>query len=282
MGFDPTNPYSTPKPTYEQRPAAVGGGTLQNQFVSFDQLFSNTWSVYTAQLGMCIVLVLMSFAIGFALNMAMGVIGAVIDLADEPVVSIAFQIVNQVVGLLVQTWIQLGTIAVVLRMIRRGDARIGEFFNIGSYYPRGLGLTFLIYLINVGIGVICLAPAGLLAFGTREPELALVAGLIALPIFLVIATVIMLRYFLGMYLIYDRNMGIMEAFLASPEYMRGNYLTLFLALLVSGFLGGLVALITCGVGLLFVMPYMFVLGAVFYVMATGQSIHDPKAVKFRY
>ena len=85
----------------------------------------------------------------------------------------------------------------------------------------------------------------------------------------------MLMVFLAYLFIVDRDLGLVDAVKTSAEYMRGNKLTAFLIWLVASIVGGLLVMITCGIGALFVIPYMGVLAAVIYLSATGQPMYEP-------
>ena len=82
--------------------------------------------------------------------------------------------------------------------------------------------------------------------------------------------VLMLRLFLTIFFIVDRNASIFEACEQSTLYMRGNKLQAFLVTFVGGLLVGLVALVTCGLGIVFAYPFMEVVQAMIYSKATGQ------------
>jgi hypothetical protein len=51
-------------------------------------------------------------------------------------------------------------------------------------------------------------------------------------------------------------------------------LTLFLVLLVCSIVGGVFCLMTCLIGILFAVPFAYLLMGVFYLQATGQRSAD--------
>ena len=118
-------------------------------------------------------------------------------------------------------------------------------------------------LIVVGIGL-----AGGLA-GPEGPTQASQAGMIAAGVIgyvtmLIFAVIIGLRYSQTFYLVADRaNIGPLEAVRASVAMMKGHKGRLFcLALRFIGW--SLLAVLTCGIGYLWVIPYMAVAMSVFY------------------
>jgi uncharacterized membrane protein len=76
------------------------------------------------------------------------------------------------------------------------------------------------------------------------------------------------------YLILDRNVGIIDSLKMSKDLMEGNKLALFLIGLVSGVLGALLMLMTCGLGMLVVAPYLTMMQAVIYLTITNQPMAD--------
>jgi len=76
------------------------------------------------------------------------------------------------------------------------------------------------------------------------------------------------------YLILDRNSAVIDSLSQSKELMDGNKLTLFLIWLVSGVVGGLLVVFTCGLGLLAVAPFLVLMAPVIYLAITGQPTAD--------
>ena len=58
--------------------------------------------------------------------------------------------------------------------------------------------------------------------------------------------------------------------------MQGNKLTVFLTMIVTGVLSMFVVVCTCYIGIIFVYPFYGVMGAVIYLLATGQPLLNPK------
>ena len=102
-------------------------------------------------------------------------------------------------------------------------------------------------------------------------SLILIAGVI---MFIVPAFIFTFMFSQFYYVILDRNVGAIDSLKLSKEMTTGNKLTLFVLGLLAGLLGLVVTLLTCGVGLLFVAPFMTLLGAVTYLAMTGQPTAD--------
>lgn len=81
----------------------------------------------------------------------------------------------------------------------------------------------------------------------------------------------------SLYLIVDRNVGVMESLRLSREITRGNKATMFLiGLAMLGL--AILALIPCGLGFFVLMPYSMVLYSLMYLSMAGQ----PTAEQLRY
>jgi phage FluMu protein Com len=284
--FESANPYASP-PLHD---SAFGGaafepGRLEATRIQFEELFRRTWQIFSPNFGPCALvgLVMIGFLIGFqVLSMAMGFAA---QASGEPVFLVAFQFLNQVFSLLLQTWLNMGIAYVGIQLVRTGRVQVSDFFAIGPYYLRGLGMTFLVALIVFGAVVVCLLPALGILFAQGGPNgiqanpvpiiiAAVLGGLTAI----VIATWIMLRAYLGYPFILDRNAGALEALRLSDTYMSGNKLVMFAVLLIVGLVSGMFTCVTCYIGIIFVYPYGGVLTAVAYLTATGQFRAEPKGL----
>lgn len=284
--FETANPYAPP-PLHEPSPlgAAQGAGPLQATPIGFEELFRRTWQFFSPNFGPCALvgLVMLGLLIGFqAVSMAMGFAA---QASGEPVLVIVFQGMNQLLSFLLQTWLNMGIAYVGIRLVRTGQVQVSDFFAIGPYYLRGLGMTLLIALLAFGAVVICLLPAlaVLLAQGgpdgvRAEPIPIIVAISLGVLAAVVAVTWIMLQAYLGYPFIVERNMGVFEALRHSDLYMRGNKLVMFAVLLLVAMASGLFTCATCYVGIIFVYPYGGVLTAVAYLTATGQFRIEPKGM----
>jgi uncharacterized membrane protein len=76
--------------------------------------------------------------------------------------------------------------------------------------------------------------------------------------------------------IIDRDEGLFQAIGSSMRAMRGNKGTAFLIYVVLAVAGGLIMIVTCGLGLLGLIPYVAVLNAVMYLHATGEHVGQSK------
>lgn len=282
--FEAANPYASP-PLDEAifGGTASGRGPLQATRIQFEELFRRTWQIFSPNFGPCALvgLVMIGLLLGFqVVSMALGFAA---QASGEPVMVVTFQFLNQVFSFLLQTWFNMGIAYVGIQLVRTGRVQVSDFFAIGPYYWRGLGMMFLIGLIAFGVVAICLLPALGVLLGQGGPD-----GIQGNPVPMIIAAVfgvltavvavtwVMLRAYLGYPFILDRNMGVFEALRHSDMYMSGNKLVMFAVLLIVGLASGLFTCATCYVGIIFVYPYGGVLTAVAYLTATGQFRTSPK------
>jgi phage FluMu protein Com len=264
---------------------AFGQWEMQPTRIQFDELLRRTWQIFSANFGPCALVGLVMLAILIGVQVVSMGMGFAAQASGEQVIVIAFQVFNQGISFLLQTWLSLGIAYFGLKLARTGRAEISDFFGIGRFYLRGLGTTLLIALLVVGAFVMCALPAlgVLLAQGgpaavENNPVPMIVAGVLGVLAAMIAAFWITLRVYLGFPFILDRNMGVFEALSQSATYMRGNKLVMFAVLLIVGMASGLFTCVTCYIGIIFVYPFGGILTAVAYLMATGQQRTGPKGM----
>ncbi len=253
---------------------AVGAsGDIRPSEIDFGEAFNRTWAAFTDQLGMCILVAflcgLMGMVAGYAAQFAGMFVGlAAGDEAMGVVVSTVLRIPAQLFGM----WLGIGQAIFFLKVSRGQEAPLSDIFAGGPYFLRVLGATVMLASVFLAF----LLPGGVVAFVgwlTNADELlavgAVVTGIGALVGF-VVYVIVILMLFQFYYLIVDRNMGIMEAFATSREIMAGNKATVFGLFVVTGILGMLFMICTCFIGILAYIPYMGILYAILYLLATGQ------------
>jgi hypothetical protein len=250
------NPYQSPSPFAAPRPNVPPGAIVPGR-LDFSEVLGRTWNILKTDWGNCLVVVVIALALNFAVNMASGFL----------------PIVGAIIGIVFQTWIQIGQALFFLKKARGQDAQIGDLFQGGPYLLKTLGAGILVGLICLGIVVVCVVPLLLVGLAVDEnaaPLFAVGGGLIAIvPIYCV---ALMTSQF--SYLILDRNAGVIESLTMSRDLMVGNKLMLFAIWLVTGVAGGLIVLLTCFLGILLVAPYCAMMTAVIYLLVTGQPMID--------
>jgi phage FluMu protein Com len=269
------NPYASPVPVaYESSTQLPGAAQLAHRSIAVDDVLNRSFAVFKEQMGQCALMGLISVAIGMGIGMATGVFRLAAQASGEIAVIVAAVILEQLVSILVQTFIHLGQLIFSIRLARTGVAQLNDLFSAGPYYLRGLLAAILLPAMVLGVLTLCLTP-GLVAILTEDPVIfgsLLAAGaVVGSPLAFYLA----MRFYLVNLFIVDRNLGVIEAFRASSTFMKGNKLMTFVAMIVAGVLGSLFTCVTCFVGVILVVPFMGVFAATLYLTATGQPTYDP-------
>lgn len=278
----PENPYASPRETATDSVFATGEvakGGLNHRQIDLGAVFTTTWEVFSNNMGPCVLVGLVMFGIAMGLQ-TVGQIGGMASQASGEISAVVlFQIFSGVLNFVVQTWMNIGVLYFGIKLARTGQATVGDFFAIGPYFLRGLGIGLLIGLICGCLILLCLLPALGIFVATGGPNAfennpvpTVVAGLIGGVFAVALAIWISMRVYLGLAFLVDRNTGVMDSLSHSDTYMRGNKLTTFLLMLVVSIVGGLFVVITCCIGIIFFNPYLGLLSAVVYLSATGQPI----------
>jgi hypothetical protein len=240
--IDTNNPYQTSGGEDLLYPDAVAlGGTLARRPVEIDELLSTTWSIYKNHLGECLLGCFVFFVVFYAI---FGVVFALLFplfMQQGKPNDLTF---NSVVNLIVMPiWLYLftGLQLFMLRVARGQPASVADLFRGGRWLIR-MFLAFLIFYLCFMIG-----------------SLVIIGGLIfaffAWPFF---------------FLILDRDLGPLESITTAIEITRGSRLTAFLTWLLLLVFVPIAILCTCGIGVIFIVPFVQLLPAVFYLMMTGQ------------
>lgn len=173
--------------------------------------------------------------------------------------------------------LSVGSNHLYLNVARGNNYRISDIFYCFTHQPdKVILLAFRLFLINLG----CMLPflAAATAVIVRTPALALFPGVFfsfpvlgAAALSLLLALIVNLRYVLVFYLYLDQPwMTSGELMRQSSQLMKGKKLR-FLLLQLS-FLGmALLVILSLGLGLLWLHPYVTMTNTLFYLDAIGQE-----------
>lgn len=274
------NPYAAPTLGSDWRDPTAGaaqGGELVHRRADMQDLLQTTWNMLTQQFGMAIVMGLVFMGINVGLRVLTYVFVQIGAATGKPAIMIAMLFVVIIIIFFGQVWLQFGLALTALRWGRTGQIQVGDYFAVGPYYLRGLGLTFLTILMIFGILlVLCLIPA-LIAVPFGEPAAIVIAAVIGALVAMPFVIYVALSVYLATYFVLDRNVGVVDALKMSNQFMAGNRMTMFVTGMVVGVVGGLAILVTCCFGSLAVVPFGGLLAAVAYLRITGQAIYQPLA-----
>lgn len=273
------NPYASPSiggESAQQRTGSVG--ELAPTRIDFNEVLGATWRIFRAQMGTCVIAGLVVMLLFVGLFVAIGIAGAVFAIGRGPQVvpgpagpqgpAFAFQadplaeLIGNILGWVGGAWIQMGVTVCFLKIARGQTASAGDLFTGSPFYSRGL----VVMGIYTGVAV----AATLVGFTTNDAVTNSAADIVGG----IVSFILSLFFALALPFIVDRNLSAGDALTKSMEFMTGNKLAWFLVYLVCGAVGTLFCLVTCGIGVLFFVPYMQVLPVVFYLQATGQPTAD--------
>ena len=173
--------------------------------------------------------------------------------------------------------LQCGIIKIYLSFARKQETSIGMVFGEFSRRPERYVIG---YFLVLGCGALCMLPGitcwtmGFLS----GMVLASIIGVLLYFVGLVLLMVLVFRLALGFHLMIDHtDMGVLEAFQESSKLMEGHNGRLFYIYL--SFLGwSLLGLLSCGLGTLWVMPYMTQTYVNFYRDVIGELDQEPQVV----
>jgi phage FluMu protein Com len=244
---DPTNPYASPAYAGSEMAYAGPAGPLVPTTIDFGDILHRTWEIFKRSWGPVLVAAIILYAVNFVGQLAAGFIGELVAQNNEDIAAV----IGGVAGLattVVSIWLQIGLRIYLLKTARAEAAEFSDLFSGGPYFWRVLGASILFGLM-VGVGMLLLIVPGV---------------------------ILALMFWPYAYVIVDRNVGVMESFQAAQDITKGNRLTVLAIYLVCGIASVPIVLLTCGLGLLAVVPFWMLLIPVMYLAATGQPTADQR------
>ncbi len=251
------NPFVSPTAASEHlQDFASARGPIVPTRIHFD-LLGKTWNVFSANLGafllmglMLIGLTIAAYVVFFvAIIVLTGVLqglgqGAAPNIAIMIPLMVLFYLVLLVGG----CWIYLGTIKFCIRIVRGESHNFGDLFSGGRYLLRGVGIGFFQIIATYGLLFVCMAPG----FALGNEVLTIGGQLLGS----VLNFFVILLFGPAMCLIVDQNLGVFRSIGTSFNIMRGNILVTLALWFVTCILGGIVVVITCGLGYIAMIPFL--------------------------
>ena len=165
--------------------------------------------------------------------------------------------------------IQLGAVIFFISFSRRGYTELGMLFWGFRNFANALLAYLLITLVVLGCMLVVALPGVILGLvvglATETPEAGfIVGGILAFIPVMVASVIVSLCYSQTFYMMADDpTLGAWDALCRSKEIMRGHKGKLFcLALRFIGWV--FLCLLTCGIGFIWLWPYVAVTYAMFY------------------
>lgn len=234
------NPFQSPMANDMASQSAQVTGELVAHPIAFEAVLGRAWGLFKQVWGPGVVAVLLIVVITYAFIALAAIGGATMDrvLGTRGMANLVMNIASMVFN----AWFFPGQLLFFLHLVRTGRAEYALLFS-GAPYLLRTWLGSLIFGLAVTVGLILLVVPGVI--------LATIYGAFGA-------------------LIVDRNLGLIESFQASARITAGSRMTMFLLLLVLFVAGGLVTALTCGLGILLVGPFGYIVGIVAYQDMIGE------------
>ena len=222
---------------------------------------------YSSAVSVFLVYMAITWIISFILNL-------VSDLSSIPGL-IIYYVLNFIISLIVALFAP-GISYFYMNLICGRQCKVSDVFYGFSYHPEK---TIVITLINLGISFVCMCPCIITSavyYVTKAPAWLIPATLLGIAGF-IIATIIDLHLAQVFYLMLELpDYSAVSLLKASCELMKGHKFRLFY-LQVSFIPLTLLSLLSCGIGLFWLQPYMYATYTNFYFdIIKGKQATQPQ------
>gem|GEM_PF-2444127 len=275
------NPFQTPADFgREDIPRPIYSGDIVPTKLRFEETFSETYRVFTRNIGSYILIGLLLIA-AYAPWQIFNLIAQFNpDFAETPeflVIACSLWIVTTVFG----TVIFCGVVSFMLNLIRTGQSSASAFWKgTRKFFPiLGYGILFsllslipMVLIIMVGallVSIIVMAVGGM--GGAIGGGIVLAFFIIFAMVFTLVWTyAVMIRFGWGLFTIIDKNAGVFESFKLSWQITRRNTAIILATFILHGILLVLITVMTLSLGGIVTLPYLYCLMTVCYLLMTGQ------------
>ena len=188
--------------------------------------------------------------------------------------SILFSIVSLIIAL-ITTLLAIGMFRIHLSLARTGSCQINDILWAFSHAPLKFiwaTIRFSLLVLLCGIPFFAVIALAMVMHSTSAISSVVYGILMAISIitYTILTLLVTMRYALVFFLLLDApQAAVRDAFHESSRLMKGNVGRYFY--LILSFLGwNLLALLTCGIGYLWVYPYMMQTYTNFYLDVNGE------------
>ncbi len=243
---DPDNPFQPPRYTGEPQWEFAARGFHPTR-IEFGRTFDLAWRIYKSNLGLLVLASLIMIVASMLITFMMTVVDIAVTGIDKDdqgtnLISILINLFGNLVSMVVQTFLYLGSIRLALNIARGEPASISDLFSQGEKVVTTV-VTNILFGLAILLGVVLLIIPGIWAA---------------------------LTFSLFWFMIVDQNAGVFDSLKMSAAAMRGNKLVLLgLWLALTGITLPIIIL-TCGLGALLVTPFVLIVLTVVYLGSTGQ------------
>jgi hypothetical protein len=265
------NPYAPPL----SKPEPPVYGHYRKGVVPFEAgpIFEATWGLFKERMGTCLGVCWTAFGLIWLSSFLQQMIQQdVLASARDPVVFFLLSFALFFGGYVLSVWLSIGQNLGLLALARRRQAVLEELFRGGPFL-----LTMILSSVIFGaiVGIVVLASFLLVPLGSAlapDPLIGMVVafGVVGIVSVLVVGYVIA-RLSQFYFLIIDRNAGVIESLQWSWQITHrkvvGISIIYTLAIMIN-----LAGLLCCFVGLIFTVPFTYLMFAVTYLSITEQPM----------
>ena len=269
------NPYASPEAELGRLPESASFAPVE---FSVGDVLSRAWTVYQERMGFCIGVMVVGFAATVALVIAIGIIVTVLGVAIADPITIGIILFVLWFGAyFFALYVQIGQWLTYLRVAQGQPVTMGEVFAGGPFLPKTILGIVIVGLAALGILALGSIPAGIatVALGSNAMATNLVTG-----ISFFVAYVACLIFYVAIsqffFAILDRpGLGVIESLKYSMRITRGHRWGIVGLFLIAG-LVNLAGAILLGIGLIFSVPFSFLILATAYTaLAPGSPLAKP-------
>lgn len=226
------------------------GGRWEPRVFSIGEVFSRTWEVYKANLGMVLGVPLLAGVIYFIGAFAIGIVAALLGVAlvsmvggdMAPLAQIPVALLQNILVYGILFYVQLGGQLTFLKIVRGENPELNVLFSCSSFLGR-MFLCSIIYFILCFLGFLLLIIPGI---------------------------IVALMFWPFSFILVDRNLPGIDSFSEARKVTSGNLLNLFGLSILLGLITILGAVVTLGIGLIFIIPFTYMAQTVAYAEMTNQ------------
>jgi hypothetical protein len=243
---DADNPYRSPAAGTFGPDSPPQPGDIRVTPLSIESAFGATWTIFKERWGICLLAVIIVVVLSQIVPRLIGAFfGGIAAAAHSNEMAVMSGVLAGLIAMVFNMWLTTGQTVLLLKIARGQDASLGDIFSGGPYLLAMIGAAILVGLM-VFLGLILLIVPGI---------------------------ILMLMFMPFIFVIVDRNAGVMESLDIARQITTGNKSTLFLIGLLTLVLF-IPVVLTCFIGYLIWAPFCALLWAVAYLQMSGQPTAD--------
>jgi hypothetical protein len=266
------NPYQSPS-AYPAAAAPVqAAAPVRSTRLDVGDALSTTWEIFKVEWGTCLLAgIITSLTIFGTLALLIFLPMFFMVWGGKAVfLGLVFSFFGFLAWMLFVAWMLCGALRFFILLARGNRPELGELFRGG---PQSITVLLTNLLLSLGAGVllgVCVLPGAIMFLISKGlGGFLMFAGLFVGYVVVIVAGIMFSQ---AIFLIIDRNAGVIESLQLSRQITTGNKLMLFLTWLVAGIGAGVIHALTCGLGMLVTMPFMWLLMPVIYLRISGQPV----------